>query len=89
MKTASGFNEGSGMIDYLRELAEAEPFVPFVIRAGRQDYKIEKREHITFTHYGSPKILAKSGGHKAYYDRPQWRAQWRVVNVDAISEIIL
>jgi hypothetical protein len=32
MKTATGFNEDPGMIEQLRELAEAVPFVPFTCR---------------------------------------------------------
>jgi hypothetical protein len=44
MKTCSGFDGGPGMIEQLRELAEAEPFVPFTIRmqTGTR-YHVKKR----------------------------------------------
>lgn len=50
MKTAAGFNEGPGMIEQLRELAEAEPFVPFTIRmySGIR-YHEKKADQIQFT----------------------------------------
>jgi hypothetical protein len=46
MKTAARFNEGPGMIDQLRELAEAEPFVPFTIRlqTGTKLHVAKKQE---------------------------------------------
>jgi len=86
MKTAAGFNEGPGMIEQSRELAEADPFAPFVIRMsdGRK-YRVAKKGDIEFTHYGSPKVRAAESKHGLESGRPRWH----VLNVDAISEIIL
>jgi hypothetical protein len=89
MEIVAGFNEGPGMIEQLRELAEADPFGPFTIRMsdGRK-YRITKKEHIQFTHYGSPKVLGTGigkHGHPGFNERKEWH----VLNVDAISEIIL
>lgn len=85
MKVAGGFESGSGMIEQLRELAEAEPFKPFTVRL--QDgtkLAIAKALDIQFTHYGSPKVraAAKPG------DLGE-RKRWHILNVDAITEIIL
>ena len=76
MKVAAGFDPGSGMIEQLRELAEAEPFKPFSIRLQTgEEYEIETKKAIEFTHHGSPKVL---DGHR-----------WHILNIDAIAEIIL
>ena len=76
------------MIEQLRELAEAEPFVPFVIRmADGRKYRITKKEHIGFTHYGSPKVWATVTKHGL--EMRSGLAGWHILNVDAISEIIL
>ena len=88
MKVASGFDPGSGMIEQLRELAEAEPFTPFTVRL--QDgtkLHVAKPHDIQFTHYGSPRIrsASKYGGIK----EPDDRKRWHILNVDAIAEIIL
>jgi hypothetical protein len=66
------------MIDHLRELAEAEPFVPFtiVIRSGDKFY-VRSAKDIEFTHFGSPKV--RSAGSR----------RWHILNVDAIAEIIV
>ena len=57
MKVAAGFDPGSGMIEQLRELAEAEPFKPFSVRLQTgEEYEIETKKAIEFTHYGSPKV---------------------------------
>jgi hypothetical protein len=90
MKTAAGFNEGPGMIEQLRELAEAEPFKPFTIRMQTGvRYHVKKRDHIQFTHYGSPKVLAAGIGKHGHPEDFVERKQWRILNVDAIAEIIL
>ena len=90
MKTAAGFNEGPGMLEQLRELAEAEPFVPFSIRMQTGvRYHIKKAEHIQFTHYGSPKVFATGVGKHGNPEDFSERRQWRILNVDAIAEIIL
>jgi hypothetical protein len=45
MKVAAGFDPGSGMIEQLRELAEAEPFKPFSVRLQTgEEYEIETRK---------------------------------------------
>jgi hypothetical protein len=92
MKTAAGFNEGPGMVEQLRELADAEPFGPFTIRMldGRK-YRITKKEHIQFTHYGSPKVWAPVSKHAVSHHEmePSGPCRWHVLNVDSISEIIL
>ena len=85
MKTATSPWDDSGMLQQLRELAEADPFTPFAIRL--QDgtkLAIAKALDIQFTHYGSPKVraAAKPG------DLGE-RKRWHILNVDAITEIIL
>jgi hypothetical protein len=90
MKTAAGFNEGPGMIEQLRELAEAQPFKPFTIRMQTGvGYRVKKADQIQFTHYGSPKVFAvaigKHGNPADFAERPCWH----ILSVDAISEIIL
>jgi hypothetical protein len=88
MKVASGFDPGSGMIDQLRELAEAEPFVPFTIRLQTgTKLHVAKKQDIEFTHYGSPKI--RSAGKHGNLEDFDERKRWHIVNVDAIAEIIL
>src|SRR5262249_27205070 len=92
VKTAAGFNEGPGMIEQLRELAEAEPFKPFTIRmATGKTFRIAKADHIQFTHYGSPKVLAITGRvpHPESFSPRKPPTSWRILNVDAIAEIIL
>ena len=76
------------MIEQLRELAEAEPFGSFMIRMsdGRK-YRITKKEHIQFNHYGSPKVWAAAFKHGA--ELGNGPSRWHVLNVDAIAEIIL
>jgi hypothetical protein len=66
------------MIDHLRELASAEPFVPFtiVMRAGDQ-FHVRSAKDIEFTHFGSPKVRSAGSRH------------WHILNVDAIVEIII
>jgi len=92
MKTAAGFNEGPGMMEQLRELADAEPFVPFVIRMtdGRK-YQVTQKGDIEFTHYGSPKVRAAVTKHglELQSGSSAGGLRWHVLNVDAISEIIL
>jgi hypothetical protein len=47
MKVAAGFDPGSGMIEQLRELAEAEPFKPFSVRLQTgEEYEIETKKAI-------------------------------------------
>jgi hypothetical protein len=88
MKVAAGFNEGSGMIDQLRELAEAEPFKPFTVRLQTgTKFRIAKAADIEFTHYGSPRIRSASK-HGSLEDAED-RKRWHILNVDAITEIIL
>jgi hypothetical protein len=88
MKVAAGFNEGSGMIDQLRELAEADPFKPFAIRMQTgAKFRIAKPEDITFTHYGSPRI--RSASKHAGLEDAEDRKRWHILNVDAITEIIV
>jgi hypothetical protein len=85
MKVAAGFDPGSGMIEQLRELAEAEPFVPFTVRLQTgTKLHVAKKQDIEFTHYGSPKIrsAAKHGNPEEFGDRKRWH----IVNVDAIAE---
>jgi len=90
MKTCSGFNECPGMIEQLRELAEAEPFVPFTIRMQTGvRYLVKKADQIQFTHYGSLKVLARSVGKHGNPEDFTERIQWRILNVNAIAEIIL
>jgi hypothetical protein len=88
MKVASGFDPGNGMLDQLRELAEAEPFVPFTIRMQTgTKLHVAKKGDIEFTHYGSPKIRS-AGKHGNPEDFGE-RKRWHILNVDAIAEIIL
>jgi hypothetical protein len=76
MKIAAGFDSGPGMIEQLRELADAEPFKPFSVRLQTgEEYEIETKKAIEFTHYGSPKVLDGE--------------RWHILNVDAIAEIIV
>ena len=76
MKVAAVFDPGSGMIEQLGELVEAEPFQPFSVRLQTgEEYEIETKKDIEFTHYGSPKVHG--------------RRRWHILNVDAITEIIL
>lgn len=89
MKVASGFDPGNGMLDQLRELAEAEPFVPFAIRLQTgTKLSVAKRQDIEFTHYGSPKVRSATSGKHSLRD-PGGPKRWRILNVDAIAEIIL
>jgi hypothetical protein len=90
VKTCSGFNEGSGMIEQLRELAEAQPFAPFTIRmqTGAR-YLIKKADQIQFTHYGSPKVFATGVGKHGNPEDFTERRCWHILSADAISEIIL
>jgi hypothetical protein len=76
------------MIDHLRELAEAEPFVPFtiVMRTGDK-FHIRSAKDIEFTHFGSPKV--RSSGPSNQFGRPDKRKRWHILNVDAIAEIIV
>jgi hypothetical protein len=91
MKIAGGFNEGPGMIEHLRELAEAEPFKPFTIlmQTGKQ-FRIAKASHIQFTHYGSPKVLAITGSvpHPEEFSPRKPPTKWDILNPDAIAEVI-
>ena len=65
------------MIEQLRELADAEPFVPFTIcTADGWEFRVTKKKDIELTHYGSPKIRS-SGSH------------WAILNVNLITRIIL
>jgi hypothetical protein len=76
MKVAAVFDPGSRVIEQLRELVEAEPFQPFSVRLQTgEEYEIETRKAIEFTHYGSPKIHDSQ--------------RWHILNIDAIAEIIL
>ena len=79
------------MIDQLRELAEAEPFIPFTIRLQTgTKLHVAKKQDIEFTHYGSPKIRsAETGKHRCLEDFDDRKQRWHIVNVDAIAEIIL
>lgn len=79
MKTAAEFK--GGMIEQLRELAEAEPFVPFTIRmqSGTR-YHVKKASEIQFTHYGSPKVLAAGIGKHGHPEDFIERKQWRILN---------
>jgi hypothetical protein len=68
------------MIEHLRELAGAEPFKPFTIRlVDGTKFSVAKKDDITFTHYGSPKICATTPKHS-------WK-KWYILNVDAIAAI--
>ncbi len=75
----SGMGPDSGMLGHLRELSEAEPFKGFTISVlgTSRHIKVEKKEHIEFTHFWIPKV----------YDFH--RAKWILLNVDSIGEIIL
>jgi hypothetical protein len=76
------------MIDQLRELAEAEPFVPFTVRLQTgTKLCVAKKLDIEFTHYGSPKI--RSAGKHGNLEDFDERNRWHILNVDAIAEIIL
>ena len=88
VKTAAGFDPGSGMIDHLRELAAAEPFVPFtiVMRTGDKFY-IRSASDIEFTHFGSPKV--RSSGQRNQIGTLDKRRRWHILNVDAITEIVV
>jgi hypothetical protein len=85
--TATDFPD-PGMLDQLRELAEAEPFLPFTVRLQTgTKLHVAKKQGIEFTHYGSPKIRS-TGKHGNLEDFDQ-KKRWHIVNVDAIAEIIL
>jgi hypothetical protein len=89
LKVASAFEPGNGMLDQLRELAEAEPFVPITIRLQTgTKLRVAKRQYIEFTHYGSPKVWSATTG-KHSLDEPGEPKRRRILNVDAIAEIIL
>jgi hypothetical protein len=78
------------MIEQLRELAEAEPFVPFTIRMQTgTKFHVAKKEHIKFTHFGSPKVLSTGVGKRGNPEDFDERKRWHILNVDAIAEIIL
>jgi hypothetical protein len=85
MKIAAGFDPGSGMIEQLRELAEAEPFT--VRLQDGTKLHVAKPHDIQFTHYGSPRIRS-AGKHGGLGERDD-RKRWHILNVDAIAEIIL
>ena len=82
-KTATDFPD-PGMVDQLRELAEAEPFKPFtiVMRAGDK-FHIQKAEDIAFTHFGSPKV--RSSTKRKHYESLSRPGGWHVLNVDRID----
>ncbi len=75
----SGLGPDSGMLGHLLELFEAEPFKGFTISdPGTHGHiKVEKKEHIEFTHYWVPNV----------YD--SYRSKWILLNVESIVEIIL
>jgi hypothetical protein len=74
VKTASAFDPGNGMLDQLRELAEAEPFAPFTIRLQTgTKLRVAKRQDIEFTHYGSPKIRSATTGKHSLEDYGETR----------------
>jgi hypothetical protein len=84
--TATDFPD-PGMLDQLRELAEAEPFVPFTIRLQTgAKLHVTKAQHIQFTPYGSPKVLVNS---RHGMEELGERKRWHILNVDAIAEIVL
>jgi hypothetical protein len=70
---ASGFNDGPGMIEQLRELVDAVPFQPFTIMLVNDVYEISVRTDIKFTHYGSPKVRDHNG--------------WHILNVDHVIRL--
>jgi hypothetical protein len=79
-QTATDFPD-PGMIEHLRELAGAEPFKPFTIRlADGTKLFVAKKDDITFTHYGSPKIYTVASKHHPV-------KRWHILNVDAIAAI--
>jgi len=88
MKAASGFDLGSGMIEQLRELAEANPFKPFeIVTFSGNKFRVGSAKDIEFTHYyGSPKIWVPDDNKTFGKLKP---GHWRILNADAIAEIIV
>ena len=76
MKVAAGFDPGSGMIEQLRELAEAEPFKPFSVRLQTgEEYEIKPGRLLSLRITEAPR----------FHDS----RRWHILNVDAIAEIII
>jgi hypothetical protein len=83
----------TGMIDQLRELAEAEPFRRFGIRMrGGHSFYITRPEDIAFTSFGAPQIreVRTPRASPSSSEPPELHlGKWRILNVYAIDEIIL
>jgi hypothetical protein len=83
----------TGMIDQLRELAEAKPFRRFGIRMrGGHSFYITRAEDIVFTSFGAPQIREVRTPHASpsFSEPPELHlGKWRILNVEAIDEIIL
>jgi hypothetical protein len=78
---------GSGMTDQLRELAEADPFKPFVILTlSGNKLRVGSAKDIEFTHYGSLKIWVPDD-YKSFDEFK--RGHWRILNAAVIAEIVL
>ena len=87
MKAASGFDLGSGMIEQLRELAEADPFKPFeIVTFSGNKFRVGSAKDIEFTHYGSLKIWVPDD-YKSFDEFK--RGHWRILNATVIAEIVL
>jgi hypothetical protein len=95
MTIAADFDPGSGMIEQLKELAEAKPFRRFGIRMrGGHSFYISRAEDIAFTHFGSPQVREVRKTPPREIPLPSkppelHLGKWRILNVDAIDEIIL
>ena len=75
------------MIEQLRELAEANPFKPFeIVTFSGNKFRVGSAKDIEFTHYGSPKIWVPDDNKTFGKLKP---GHWRILNADAIAEIIV
>ena len=83
---AEFYHEFSGK-EQLRELAEADPFKPLVIvTLSGNKLRVGSAKDIEFTHYGSPKIWVPDDNKTFGKLKP---GHWRILNADAIAEIIV
>jgi hypothetical protein len=75
------------MTDQLRELAEADPFKPFVIvTLSGNKLRVGSAKDIEFTHYGSLKIWVPED-HKSFGEFKC--GHWRILNAAVIAGIVL
>jgi hypothetical protein len=65
---------GTEMLARVHELADAEPFNPFVIEMPHDRFTIQKRTNIGFTKSGSPKVHDTS------------KRTWSILNEDHITK---